>query len=153
MRNVIAVFVLVILLNPIQIYAQNDFVEVYDIEKDKIVKTIPASPSVLSEAEMYLEHIDDIYKKFRPMPRKGQLIRVPFDSSVQITNNWMNSSVNEVIFIIPKNDYPLLLVFNEEKDPYFFTFTLSMDHLLDKISDKNEQVETIGPFLPLQPAL
>ncbi|MCL7748688.1 hypothetical protein [Halalkalibacter alkaliphilus] len=128
------VFLVIMLLIPIHIHAKEDnIVEVYDIEHDKIISTLPVNTSILSITEMYLENINDIYKKFKPMPQKGKLVRVPLEQSISLTNDWVQTSVSEVIFIIPSNDSPLLLIFDKNNTPYFFTFDKSIDHLLEEL--------------------
>ncbi|GAE25191.1 hypothetical protein JCM9140_1171 [Halalkalibacter wakoensis JCM 9140] len=135
------IFVLLFLFATIPVYAQSNedgYVEVYDLQLDKITKTIPVSEEILTKAERYLTNIDELYKKFKPMPQKGKLIRIPFNSSIHIKNKWVTSSIQEVIFIIPENDSSLLLVFDEEKTPFFFTFTENIDELLAEIDDTAE---------------
>ncbi|KHF37748.1 hypothetical protein LQ50_25585, partial [Halalkalibacter okhensis] len=87
-----------------------------------------------SKTELYLKNINDLYKKFKPMPRKGLLVRVPLEPSVSLKNDWVNTSVNEVIFIFPSNEPPLLLTFDKENTPYFFTFTKNINDFLEELN-------------------
>nr|WP_251025866.1 hypothetical protein [Bacillus sp. ISL-47] len=104
-------------------------IELLDIEKNKITKTAQTNPEIQLEAETIIKEIDDVVKKLKPVPDKGYMIKIPLEPSYRLDNKWMNAMVDEVIIIIPENEKPYLLIFDDENNPYFFTFDTTIDLL------------------------
>jgi len=77
-----------------------------------------------------MKEIDGVVKKFKPIPDKGYVVKIPLAPSIQLENNWVYALIDEVIIIIPKNEKPYLLVFDDENKPYFLTFETRIDTLL-----------------------
>ncbi|MCQ6275918.1 hypothetical protein JMM81_13275 [Bacillus sp. V3B] len=108
-------------------------IELLDIEKSKIIKTTPTNPKIQSEAEKIIKEIDNIVKKFNPIPDKGYMVKIPLEPSLQLENKWMSALIDEVIIIIPEDEKPYLLIFDDENKSYFFTFETKIDKLLNTL--------------------
>ena len=104
-------------------------IELLDIEKNKMI-TIPTNPKIQLETKKIIKEIDNIVKKFNPIPDKGYIVKIPLSPSLRLENKWVNTLIDEVIIIIPENEKPYLLIFDDEKKPHFFTIKLEMDTLL-----------------------
>ncbi|GLB61687.1 hypothetical protein [Cytobacillus sp. NCCP-133] len=130
-RKILLSFVYIFfLLNLQTVNAQNSTnIELLDIEKNKITKTIPTNPEIQLEAERMIKEIDDVVKKLKPVPDKGYMIKIPLEPSHRLENKWMNAMIDEVIIIIAENEKPYLLLFDDENNPYFFTFDTTIDLL------------------------
>lgn len=101
-------------------------VEVFDIRKGEVIQRLHPDSALLDEAVQCLEKITGMYVKVKAFPDKGHIIRVPFKSAVSIKNPWLNADginlVEEVFFIFPGNEEPYLLVLDDYKKPFFYTF-------------------------------
>jgi hypothetical protein len=129
-RKIIILIFALISMQSTSISAQIRNVELFDIQEDKVTKTVPMSPPFQERAEEYLKNIDNIYVKVSPVPKKGYMIKIPLEPSVQVTNKWINSLVNEVIIVFPKDEEPFLMTFDNEDDIYVFTFKGNTDFLV-----------------------
>ncbi|OLO39134.1 hypothetical protein BTR23_08715 [Alkalihalophilus pseudofirmus] len=109
-------------------------IEVFDIEKEQVVKSIPSSKEIQQEAKSFINEVTNIYKKFDPIPKRGYMVKVPLEPIYKVENQWFNDFVNQVIIIFPENEDPYLLLFNEKNSPIFLTFKGSTDKFLEKIN-------------------
>ena len=108
-------------------------IELLDIEKNKIV-TIQAKPNIQLEAEKIIKGINDVVKKINPIPNKGYMVKISLTPPLRLESKWVNALIDEVIIIIPENEKPYLLLFDDENKPYFFTFTTDIDSLLKTLN-------------------
>lgn len=108
-------------------------VEIFDIKQGEVVQTVPAYLNVQDEVISYLDNITGVYKKINPIPHDGMMVKIPLEQPYLLKNEWLSNYIEEVIIIFPKNDNPILLLFDEENSPYFFHFNGDMFFLLEKI--------------------
>jgi hypothetical protein len=105
-------------------------VEFFDIQKDSVTQIEPANAVFQKAAEEYLNGINGIYVKVKPIPNQGYMIKIPLEPSLQIRNEWINELVDEVIIIFTKDEAPYLMVFDDENNPHFFHFKGNTDLLI-----------------------
>lgn len=98
-------------------------IEVFDIEKESVIKTVPSNPMIQAEAENILKHIHDIYKKINPIPKKGLMMKIPIKPMIHVKNQWMDSLVDEMIIFYPEDEEPYIMTYDDEN--HFFFFTIS----------------------------
>nr|WP_245350102.1 hypothetical protein [Cytobacillus eiseniae] len=122
------------MFNLLIISAQSTKVELLDIEKNKVIKTSPTNPNIQSEAEKIINAIDNIVKKFNPIPAKGYMIKIPLEPSILVENKWLNALIDEAIIIIPEGEEPYLLLFDDENNPSFLTFKGEIVPLLNALN-------------------
>ncbi|RBP89959.1 hypothetical protein DFO70_11064 [Cytobacillus firmus] len=123
-----------LLMNLFIVNAQSSSnVELLDIEKNEITKTVTTNPKIQLEAEIIIKEIDNVVKKLKPIPDKGYMIKIPLEPSHRVENKWIYALIDEVIIIIPKNEKPYLLLFDDENKSYFFTFDSKIDPLLNTL--------------------
>ncbi|MFN7253427.1 MAG: hypothetical protein ACK4M9_22040 [Anaerobacillus sp.] len=121
-------------LNISTVYAKSSkSVQILDIEKSEIIKTVPSSSLVQFEAEKFLKEIDSVVKKFKPIPESGYLIKIPLEPSFHLENKWVNTLTDEIIVIIPDDENPYLLTFDDENKSWFFTIKPSISELLNAL--------------------
>lgn len=109
-------------------------IELFDIEKNEIIKTTKPNRKIQLEVEKIIEEIDDIVRKLKPIPDKGYMIRIPLKPSIQLENQWVYALIDEVIIIIPEDEEPYLLLFDDENKTHFFTSEAKIDTLLNTLS-------------------
>ncbi|MBP3040214.1 hypothetical protein J9303_12035 [Bacillaceae bacterium Marseille-Q3522] len=97
-------------------------IEIFDIPKGEVIHNVALHKDLQRDAAIFIEEITDIYRKFNPIPRSGFMIRIPFERAIAIKNRWMDDLVDEVMIIFPDQELPYLMVFDNENNPYFFTF-------------------------------
>lgn len=120
-----------LLINLVIVNAQSSSnIELLDIEKNEITKTVPTNPKIQLEAERIIKEIDNVVKNLKPIPDKGYMIKIPLEPSHRVENKWIYALIDEIIIIIPKNEKPYLLLFDDENKSYFFTFDSKIDPLL-----------------------
>ncbi|MFJ7828389.1 hypothetical protein [Psychrobacillus sp. NPDC096623] len=125
---------LLFLFNLLIVSAQSTAnIEFLDVEKNKII-TIPTNPKIQLETKKVIQEIDNIVKKFNPIPDKGYIVKIPLTPSLRLENKWVNTTIDEVIIIIPEDEKPYLLIFDDEKNPHFFTIKAETDTLLKTLA-------------------
>lgn len=108
-------------------------IEVFDIERNKIINTTSTNTKIQLEAEKIIKEIDGVLKKINPFPDKGYMVKIPLEPSFSLENKWLNALIDEIIIIIPEDENPYLLTFDDENNSYFFTFERKIDMLLNTI--------------------
>ncbi|MBM4761127.1 hypothetical protein [Bacillus sp. B15-48] len=131
-KTLLLVFLSVIVFNGAIVSAENDkMVELFDIEKNERIDTTPTNSNVQLEAEKIIKAIDDVYKKFKPIPDKGYIIKIPLEPPYQLENQWIHAVIDEVVILIPEEGEPYLLLFDDENTPCFFTINTKIASLLE----------------------
>ncbi|MHC0037007.1 hypothetical protein [Pseudoneobacillus sp. C159] len=98
------------------------FVELFDVQKDAVIQTVPHSPTFQKAANDYLNGINRIFVKINPIPTSGYMVRIPLEPAIRVKNEWINELVDEVVIVLPKNDQAYLMIFDDENTPHFFYF-------------------------------
>ena len=96
-------------------------IEIFDIEKGAVIKTVPSNPSFQSESAKILNSIKDIYKKVNPIPKKGLMVKIPLNPMIPVQNQWLHALVDEIIIFFPEDEDPYIMTFDDENNYYFFT--------------------------------
>lgn len=99
----------------------NRSIQIYDIDQEMVIKTITITPFIRKDSEKILQGVNDIYKKFNPLPDKGLLVNIPLDPAIQVKNQWINTLVDEMIIFYPEEEEPFILVYDDENNTYFFS--------------------------------
>jgi len=108
---------------PIQTKAETqNIVEIYDIGQEQVIKRIKLNEIIQIDVTELLEGIDGIFKKVRPIPDDGLIIKVPLEPHLIVENEWINDLIEEVLIFYSEDDYPYLLIFDQENSSHFFTF-------------------------------
>lgn len=103
--------------------------EIFHIGKGKVIKKMTVDETIISEVEEAIETISGVFPGFEPIPKEGHMIKIPLERPIEVKNEWLVDLIDEVIVIIPKDEAPYLLIFDNEVNPYFFT----IHHPLEKI--------------------
>ncbi|MCD4838876.1 hypothetical protein LRS37_08310 [Neobacillus sedimentimangrovi] len=111
--------------------AQTNQVEIFDIEKGKVVQLVPTSSEIQKEASTFLQGISGVYTKVRPIPEKGYMIKVPLEPSIMVDNQWFKGLVDEVVIIFPEQEKTFLMVFDDENRLHFYHFDGNTDRFLN----------------------
>jgi len=91
------------------------YVEIFSPKQDKVVKVVQMNNEIYNMVSTWLKNIDGIYGKNNPITDNEYAVRIPINPSIKVQGKWLNTFVNEVYLIIPQNDTPFLMIF-ENKD-------------------------------------
>lgn len=80
--------------------------------------------------------MNGIYGKNDPVTQDGYAIKIPLDPAVKVQGKWLNALINEVYIIIPENDPPFFMIFQNENKLSCFSFNGNID-TLSKVLDFN----------------
>jgi len=130
-RVIAAILIILFLFSTTAYGEENKKIEIFDINKEQVVKTIEPNEAVQQIVLDYLHQIDGYVAKCDPIPNEGYAVRVPFKSSINMHNQWINGSVYEVIIIIPDKKHPPFLVVFEDGERFL---CLGFNGSVDKLS-------------------
>lgn len=135
-KRVMTMLMIAIFFLDFSVQAESLQIEIFHIEKGKVIKEVSSNEVIEVEVENILSGITDIYREFEPIPPKGHMIKIPLQKPVEVKNEWINELVNEVILIFPEYENPHLMVFSDENAHFFFHFDASVDEILSELDFK-----------------
>jgi hypothetical protein len=123
-----------IFLNLISVNAKEfKYIQIFDPKQDKVVKVIQSNPQIQDMITSWITNIEGLYKN-DPITDDGYAIKIPLDPTVKVNCKSLNALVSEVYIIIPENDPPFYLIFEEENKLLSIPFNGDIDKL-SKILD------------------
>ena len=123
-----------IFLNLIPVNAKDfKYIEIFDPKQDKVVKVIQSNPRIQDMITSWITNIEGLYKN-DPATDDGYAIKIPLDPTVKVNCKSLSAFVSEVYIIIPENDPPFYLIFEDENKLLSFPFNGDIDKL-SKILD------------------
>ena len=112
----VVIFLVFLIMSSTLVHAAGfKYVEIFDPKQAKVVKVVQLNREINAMVSTWIKDIDAIYGKNNPVTEDGYAIKVPLDPAVKIQGKWLNTLVNEVYIILPKNDPPFFMIF-ENKD-------------------------------------
>ncbi len=48
------------------------------------------------------------------------MIKIPLSKPVSITNQWLHSTIDEVLILLPLNQKPYIMLYDDENNPHFY---------------------------------
>lgn len=121
-RRIALVVGITFFINVLHTPAQtNRTIEIFDIEQKIVIKTITRNLFIQKSSEKTLQGISDIYKRFNPIPKRGLMVKIPLDPAIQVSNQWINTVVDELIIFFPEEEEPFIMVYDDENNTYFFS--------------------------------
>lgn len=109
------------------------YVEIFDPKQDKVVKIVQSNPQVQDMIISWITNIEGLYKN-DPATDDGYVVKIPLDPVVKVNCTSFNALVSEVYILIPENDPPCYLIFENENNLLSFPFNGDIDKL-SKILD------------------
>ena len=117
------IFLFIILLNSAVVFAEGfKYVEIFDPKQDKVVKVVQLNDEIHNMVVSLIEDLDSIYGKSNPLTDDGYAIRVPIYPAVKIQGKCLNALVDNVYIIIPENDVPFFMIFEDENKLLCYPF-------------------------------
>ena len=89
------------------------------VKKKWSFKTIFRS-SYSKEAIQYAKSITGPFKNLNVVPKDGHMIKIPLSKPVSITNQWLHTTIDEVLILLPLNQKPYIMLYDDENNPHFY---------------------------------
>ena len=130
-------FLFIMLLNSTVVRAEGlKYAEIFDPKQEKVVKVVQLNPEIHNMVASSIKNVDNIYAKSDPVTDDGYAIKIPLDPPVKVQRECLNALINEVYIIIPENDTPFFMVFENENKVLYFPFKGDINSL-SKVLDFN----------------
>jgi hypothetical protein len=125
---------LVIFLHSTNVNAEGfKYVEIFDPMQDKVVKVVQLNTQIQDMIISWITNIEGLYKN-DPATDDGYVVKIPLDPVVKVNCKSFNALVSEVYILIPENDPPCYLIFENENNLLSLPFNGDIDKL-SKILD------------------
>ncbi|OCA81585.1 hypothetical protein A8F94_22205 [Bacillus sp. FJAT-27225] len=111
-------------------------VELFDINKGQVVKSVQSTAEIQQEASKFLQEITGVYQKINPIPKEGFMIKIPLSPPNKVENQWFKGDTDEVIVVFPSFEAPFLMLFDNKNNVHIFTFKGDTSRLLELINYK-----------------
>ncbi|WP_411682907.1 hypothetical protein [Clostridium thailandense] len=133
----IVIFLFIILLYSTVVYAEGfKYVEIFDPKQNKVVKVVQVNEELHNVVANWIKNINGIYGKNDPLTDDGYAIKIPLDPAVKVRGKSLNALVNVVYIIIPENDPPFFMIFEDENKLCCFPFNGNIDMLSKSLDFK-----------------
>ena len=76
-------------------------------------------PVIQKEAVQYAKAITGPFKNLNVVPKDGYMIKIPLSKPVSITNQWLHTTIDEVLILLPLNEKPYIMLYDDENNPHF----------------------------------
>ncbi|MED2229139.1 hypothetical protein P4Z97_27400, partial [Bacillus thuringiensis] len=75
----------------------NQQMEVFDCQKEMVIQKQSLDPVIQKEAVQYAKAITGPFKNLNVVPKDGYMIKIPLSKPVSITNQWLHTTIDEVL--------------------------------------------------------
>lgn len=98
----------------------NQQIEVFDCKKEMVVQKQSLDSAIQKEAVQYAKSITGPFKNLNVVPKDGHMIKIPLSKPVSITNQWLQTTIDEVLILLPLNEKPYIMLYDDENNPHFY---------------------------------
>jgi hypothetical protein len=131
-KLLVALSFFVIFLHSIYVNAEGfKYIEIFDPKQDKVVKVAQSNPQIQDMITSWITNLEG-YKN-DPATDDGYVIKVPLDPTVRVNCKSLTALVSEVYILIPENDPPCYLIFEDENKNKLSSFAFNGD--IDMLSN------------------
>lgn len=132
-----------IFLSSICVYAEDfNYIEIFDPKQDKVVKVVQSNQQIQDMITSWMTNIEGLYKN-DPATDDGYVVKIPLSPSVKVNSNMLNATVGEVYILVPENEPPCYLIFEDENRLLSLVFNGDLDRLSQLLDFKLKKKESI----------
>lgn len=95
-------------------------IEVFDCQKEMVVQKQSLDIAIEKEAIQYAKSITGVYQNINVVPKNGHMIKIPLSKPVGVTNQWIHTDIDEVLFFLPAHEKPYIMIYDDENNPHFY---------------------------------
>jgi len=119
----------VILMHSIYVNAEDfKYIEIFDPKQDTVVKVVQSNSQIQDMITSWITNIEGLYKN-DPATDDGYVVKIPLNPFVKVKCKSLNTLVSEVYILIPENNPPCYLIFEDENKLSSFPFNGDIDRL------------------------
>ncbi|MCY6958345.1 hypothetical protein [Clostridium brassicae] len=134
-KSVVVLSFLFIFLNPVYANAEDfKYVEIFDPKQNKVVKVVQLNSEIQNIVGNWVKNVHGIYGKTDPITDDGYVVKVPFDSAIEIKCEALTTTINEVYILFPETAPPFYIIFESANKASCYPFNGDID-ILSKILD------------------
>ena len=104
------------------------YIKIFDPKQDKVVKVVQSNPQIQDMITSWITNLEGLYKN-DPATDDGYVVRIPLDPIVKVNCKSLNTVVSEVYILIPENEPPCYLIFEDENKLLSLPFNGDVDKL------------------------
>jgi hypothetical protein len=120
---------LIIFLHSIYVGSEDfKYVEIFDPKQDKVVKVVQSNPQIQAMITGWITNIEGLHKN-DPATDDGYVVKIPLDPIVKVNSKSLNALISEVYILIPENEPPCYLIFENENRLLSLVFNGDIDTL------------------------
>lgn len=98
----------------------NKHIEVFDCQKEMVIQKQSLDPAIQKEAVQFAKSITGPFKNLNVVPKDGYMIKIPLSKPVSISNQWLHTTIDEVLILLPLNEKPYIMLYDDENNPLFY---------------------------------
>lgn len=119
-------------------------IEIFDIAKGSVSKTVPVNDIALAEAKKFFKGITGVYLKVNAIPVKGYIIKIPFEPKIKVNSHWFNDNninpIDKLFIVFPEEGTSYLLVLDKKQRPHLFNYEGSAEKLLKSLNFELDKI-------------
>lgn len=112
----------------------NQQIEVFDCKKEMVIQKQSLDPTIEKEAVQYTKAITGPFKNLNVVPKDGHMIKIPLTKPVSIANQWLHTKIDEVLILLPQNEKPYIMLYDDENNPHFYYVKGDPNRLLKQMN-------------------
>ena len=138
-KLLVVLFLFVIFFHSTYVSAEMfNSVEIFDPKQNKVVKVVQSNPQIQGIITSWITNIEGLYKN-DPATDDGYVVKIPLDPIVKVNCKSLNALVSEVYILIPENEPPCYLIFDDENKLLSLPFNGDIDMLSNILHFKLKQ--------------
>lgn len=110
-----------------------DLVQVFDVKEGHVIKSVDSSSKIQKQVKRILKNVYEFAPEVQPDMKAKYIIRIPVKSGTTVKLNDASIAIQELFIFYYVDKEPLLLVFDENKKPFLFHTSYSIEPLLKLI--------------------
>ncbi|MBD8497562.1 hypothetical protein [Paenibacillus arenosi] len=108
-------------------------VQLFDMQQERIVKTIPNTPAIQAEAAKWLQSVTGLSPQLNIGSKCGYIVRIALANPYQIKLPRLEVQTKDVFLIYCPDKQPLLLVFTPERKPFLLEFKHNVQPFMEEL--------------------
>ncbi|MCR8842904.1 type IV secretion system protein VirB6 [Paenibacillus sp. SC116] len=108
-------------------------VQLFDMQQERIVKTLPNTPAVQAEAAKWLQSVTGLSPQLNIGSKCGYIVRIALANPFQVKLPRIDFQTNDVFLIYCPDKKPLLLVFTPERKPFLLEFKHNVQPFMEEL--------------------
>lgn len=113
-KLIVVLSLFVIFLHSTSVNAEGfKYIEIFDPKQDKVVKVVQSNPQIQDMITSWITNLEGLYRN-NPATDDGYVVKIPLDPIVKVNSKTLNAIVSEVYILIPENEPPCYLIFEDE---------------------------------------